>query len=683
LNVITKGYAAIAPTAGNSKHHNTGYRPAIDGLRAIAVLGVVLYHLNPAWLPGGFAGVDVFFVISGYLISLIIFRELDSSIFSFSNFYVRRIRRLFPSLVLVVAATFVFGWFALFRDEFELLGRHITSAVTFVANFRLMGEAGYFDVNSSLKPLLHLWSLAIEEQFYFVWPLLIFIAHRARASRGIVIAICLGVSVTASMYLLLVSPTAHFFNPISRFWELLCGATLAYLRLYRPKFYERSAAAQITMGVVGIILILLSYGILSSQVLYPSGWALLPVMGTALILCASDGPVEKLLQTKILVGIGLISYPLYLWHWPIYSYLRISEYGTPNISLLLLGTALAFLLAWITFELIEKRIRYSRAHATTIALISCMVLLFVAGKSIKINDGYPDRSSLQPFAASQRQMVRTPRTDLECVKSFSPSPSPVYCRIEPGQHMLAVVGDSHAHVVFSGIAELRKQQNLGTLLIANSGCPPFDGAAFGRTPSEKKECIESIEVLLSKLTSDSSIEKILLVTRGPQYIDGTGFGPAEKNYNYPALMDSIGRDKSASQVFHDGLERTVRRLQAAGKSVYYQLQVPELGISPRDCFGRPFSFRHAPECAVSREGYLRRMSQYRSIVADVASATNIRVFDPESLMCIGTTCSMERNGILQYADDDHLSVAGSERLAPAIAAFLDAKGGSKTAVITP
>lgn len=629
------------------------------------MLGVVFYHFNPAWLPGDFVGVDVFFVISGYLISLIVYRELDQGSFRFAHFYARRVRRLFPALILVVASCLILGWFTLFADEYELLARHVYSATVFVANFRLMGEAGYFDVVSHLKPLLHLWSLAIEEQFYFVWPVLLVLIALLKVSRLKTLGVFLILSVVASAYYFNVSATAHFFNPLSRFWELLCGAILAYISLYHPSLLARVEKFKTTLGVLGLSLIVVSYALLSSDLIYPSIWALMPVLGAVLIIAARDGVVDKVLGLPALVAVGLISYPLYLWHWPLFAYLRILESGLPSLSVLFAGLLLSVLLAVLTYVWVEKKLRYRTSVFVTGGLIVGMIGLFTAGKIIALNDGFPHRDSLSYISASMQQMVRAPRSDEHCIAHLAPGKTPVYCRLEPGAQLLAVIGDSHAHALFSGVAELRAQQGKGTLLLANSGCPPFVGSTFGKTSLERAACVENIERIVSFVEQDQSVHQVLLASRGPQYIDGLGYGTAEKNYNYPPLMDAVGDSKVPSEVFKQGVTETVRRLQKAGKEVSYVLQVPEIGVSPRDCLGRPIYLFNKVSCNVLRAEYERRMKEYRDIILSVGRERHIKILDPVNVMCTEDKCYM-KDDVLLYADDNHLSIEGSRRLAPAV-----------------
>ena len=216
------------------------YRPDIDGLRAIAVLAVIGFHAFPAWIRGGFVGVDVFFVISGYLISTILLAGMERGSFRFSQFYIRRIRRIFPALIVVLLACMVAGWLVLFSFEYKALGKHVAGSAAFVSNFVLWNEAGYFDKAAETKPLLHIWSLGIEEQFYIVWPLLLYLTWRFRtATLALLLLLLLG-SFVLNVHAVGIDPAADFFSPLTRFWELMAGAVLAYLSLYPPVLQWRS-----------------------------------------------------------------------------------------------------------------------------------------------------------------------------------------------------------------------------------------------------------------------------------------------------------------------------------------------------------------------------------------------------------------------------------------------------------
>ncbi|MBS1214622.1 MAG: O-acetyltransferase OatA, partial [Proteobacteria bacterium] len=263
------------------------YRPDIDGLRAVAVLSVVAFHAFPRWVAGGFIGVDIFFVISGYLISSIIFSNLEHDTFSVVEFYRRRIRRIFPALITIMLASFAFGWFALLADEYKQLGGHIAGGAVFLSNFVLWGESGYFDNAAETKPLLHLWTLAIEEQFYIFWPLLLVFVWKRRWSFLRITALIAVASFAVNIYLIRENPTAAFYSPISRFWELMIGGVLAYITLHKPTWLGSHRNLQ---SILGFLIVMLGLVFIDKTRAFPSWWALLPTIGSFLVL--SGGPTS-------------------------------------------------------------------------------------------------------------------------------------------------------------------------------------------------------------------------------------------------------------------------------------------------------------------------------------------------------------------------------------------------------
>ena len=302
------------------------YRADIDGLRAIAVLAVVIFHAFPSALRGGFIGVDIFFVISGFLISTIIYENVRNETFSFRDFYSRRIRRIFPALLVVITATFLFGFFILSPDEFSALGKLVAAGIGFVANLVLWSEAGYFDAATETKPLLHLWSLGIEEQFYIIWPLLLIFAWKRKISLLIVTMIVLFISFSFNIFNIKTDPIATFYSPLTRIWELLFGSVLAWIMVFKKdafaNFYfkinkqlsrykpfnnaeERNIFANI-LSILGIVLFIIGFVKITKESFFPGYWALVPVLGTVVIIMA--GPEawinKKILSNKFAVWFG-------------------------------------------------------------------------------------------------------------------------------------------------------------------------------------------------------------------------------------------------------------------------------------------------------------------------------------------------------------------------------------------
>lgn len=436
------------------------YRADIDGLRAIAVLAVVLFHAFPNLVKGGFVGVDVFFVISGFLISSIIMSSLYKGSFSFKEFYARRIKRIFPALILVMATCFAFGWFALLPDEYKQLGKHTAAGAGFISNLILWQEAGYFDNASEAKPLLHLWSLGIEEQFYFAWPLLLYLAWKRRFSFLFLAIIVVATSFAFNIGKVHGDAVQAFYSPLSRFWELLVGGILAYLTLHKTNLMDRVHVEKIVLrdfkSLLGAFLICVALLFVTRDKAFPGWWVLLPTIGTCLIISAGQHAWlnRTVLSHRVVVWIGLISYPLYLWHWPLLSFARIMESKTPSISVRFTAIALAFVLAWLTYRLIEHPIRFGKQNRTKIvALMLFMTVLAGMGYGAYRQDGLRQRMPQETLEKNDELIYAKHWVKWSLCPNEGESKG---CRILDPAKMpdIALIGDSHAGHLASGFAEL-------------------------------------------------------------------------------------------------------------------------------------------------------------------------------------------------------------------------------------
>lgn len=398
-------------TSPNPHLSHPKYRPDIDGLRAVAVLAVVTFHAFPTWMKGGFIGVDVFFVISGFLISTIIFENLDRETFSFAEFYARRIRRIFPALVLVLFSCLTFGWLVLIPDELNQLGKHIAAGAGFVSNIVLWSEVGYFDNSAESKLLLHLWSLGIEEQFYIVWPFVLWLAWK-RKFNLLTLAVLFAI---VSFYLNLKGvnkdTVATFYSPQTRFWELLCGSVLAWFMLYkkdilsdcRPRnnawlaksVYRKTVESEEkiltnVISFIGCLLLMYGFGRVTKDVSFPGKWAIIPVLGATLIILAGPKALinRAILSNKVVVWFGLISFPLYLWHWPILSFARIIENDVPSLNIRIVAVLLSTVFAWLTVQFFEKPFRFgsSKVRLKLFALCGAMFALGTTGALVSKRD---------------------------------------------------------------------------------------------------------------------------------------------------------------------------------------------------------------------------------------------------------------------------------------------------------
>lgn len=474
----------IATSHAHKKHlTHPKYRADIDGLRAIAILSVVVFHAFPNWLPGGFVGVDIFFVISGFLISSIIFGNLEHGSFSYYDFYVRRIKRIFPALILVLVTTYVVGWNLLLPDEYKQLGKHIAGGAGFVSNLVLWNEAGYFDKASSVKPLLHLWSLGIEEQFYIFWPLLLGVVWKYRLNF-LVTTLCIAVvSFLVNIYSVGDHPVAAFYSPLSRFWELMIGGVLAYLMLHRPQHLPKNTDWQ---ALVGLLLIVIAVVVVDESKVFPGWWALLPALGAFLLISARPTAWvnSNVLGNRAMVWIGLISYPLYLWHWVILSFLRINESGEPAFELRAMAVIASFVLAWLTYWGIERPIRYKTRGQWKIVIL-CVMLAVIGligfntfqrdGLSFRMMKISPELMGSKPDVASD---WRLNECFLEGTDKFADS-----C-VETARPMLFLWGDSHAAALYPGLKQMQAEYHFGVVQRTASACRPLVGVSF----ADRKLC---------------------------------------------------------------------------------------------------------------------------------------------------------------------------------------------------
>lgn len=373
---------------GTACSTNLCYRSDIDGLRAVAVLSVLMFHAFPSVLPGGFVGVDIFFVISGFLITGIILKGLQQGDFSFKEFYARRIGRIFPSLFLVLSVCLTIGWFVLFPDEYRQLAKHTIAGAAFMSNLLSWHQAGYFDTAARSKPLLHLWSLGIEEQFYIAWPLLLVLAWKWTKKVAAVIVLVAFVSFCLNIWLIGKVPSFTFYFPITRIWELLIGGSLSWLTTSRGAI--RSTFLCELFAVLGSLLIAISLAFAKESGSFPGWFALLPTVGTVLVIGAGSKAWvnQSFLAFPLCVFIGLISYPLYLWHWPLLVYLKLvvdSDLVLSPRQLALLKIAVLLIsvgLAWVTWRFWEAPLRKSTRvarSAVVTTLVSAMCLVTLVG----------------------------------------------------------------------------------------------------------------------------------------------------------------------------------------------------------------------------------------------------------------------------------------------------------------
>ena len=459
------------------------YRSDVDGLRGLAVIAVVVFHAFPLLVPGGFVGVDVFFVISGFLITQNIVAGLQDGTFSFAGFYARRIRRIFPALALVLAAAFVGGWWSLTADALQQLGQHVASGVLFVSNFVLWRESGYFETAADTKPLLHLWSLGIEEQFYLAWPLILMLAARLRLNLlGVASVLGMG-SFLLNVVLIGADPVATFYLPFTRAVELFTGAVLAcgWSRVNQASGPSNLRAA------VGVSLIVVAAGVLDSASAFPGWWAVLPVAGAALLLSAPAAWVNRVvLAARTPVWIGLISYPLYLWHWPLLVFFAIIKFAPLTLLERGLIVGLSFVLAWLTCRFVETPLRFGKSSSrkTVGGLCAAMMVVAVAGAIIVQGRGFDVRLPVEIRAMANVPTQNARWRFHQCLLDLGVETSFANECIDRGRRPLVMVwGDSTAAALIPGLRKAQETRNFAIAQFTSSSCIPILNADIASTPN--------------------------------------------------------------------------------------------------------------------------------------------------------------------------------------------------------
>jgi peptidoglycan/LPS O-acetylase OafA/YrhL len=639
------------------------YRGDLDALRGISVLFVVFYHAFPNIFPGGFVGVDIFFVISGFLITQIILNDLKSQRFSLKDFYSRRIRRILPPLLAVLMATLVAGWLVLFPDEYSQLGMHLLKSSMFVQNFQLIGELGYFDVESHFKPLLHLWSLSIEEQYYLVWPLLLLIFY-TRFNPLVVIGMIVIMSFGFNFFLSDAASTAGFFHSASRVWELALGSMLGIFSLDQSLACHNKNTSR-AFFAAGVTLIGLALFVIDGSSNY-SGWqGLLPALGAVSIIYAR----LELNSWGGLAAAGLISYPLYLWHWVVLSFCYIYIGDVPSLPVLIFAVAVSVVLALLTFRYIEK-LRYLDSHLVVPVLLCGLIIVGVAGYFISAKEGLPERNHLAYLKKTNLEFTRTSPVDELC-KSYARSiineeVEFEYCRSEftDQADVIALIGDSHAHALFPGVAATAASNGYSSVLYANSSCPPLIGFRWGRSDEERFKCRNYIRQIMSLVREDTRIKKVLIATRGPVYIHGEVKGEITKETVLDSLQQRPYPITQSYETYFKGYRNILQLFSEARhiQDIHYFLENPELDFLPKQLVPRPFDYWGVSlkDGRVDRDLYELRMREYRALARSVTSQfTKAAVIDVAPYLCKGDQCFSYMNGEFLYADDDHFSVFGS------------------------
>jgi peptidoglycan/LPS O-acetylase OafA/YrhL len=626
------------------------YRPDIDGLRAIAVLAVVIFHCFPHVLRGGFIGVDVFFVISGFLITTLIFQNLDKGTFSFIDFYSRRIVRLFPALILILLSSYALGWFILFTDEYKQFGKHIAAGAGFVSNFIFWGEAGYFDNLKVTKPLLHLWSLAIEEQFYIVWPLLLWMLRKYK------LAFIMALTVLSFIFNIKISfedSVAAFYSPFTRIWELSAGALLAWFFLYKKKTTEHPN----TLSWLGVVFFIYGFIQIDESKNFPGAWALIPVIGAVCIIWA--GPKawfnRIILSNKVMVWIGLISFPLYLWHWPLFSLVRIVSSDTPSVLASTIVIILSVLFSWATYYFIERPLRQYRFIKTkAIILTLLMAGTGYIGYYTYSNNGLDFRHVLHLNASLdsgndgsfQVPLDENCGLDEEVQKKFS------ICEQDTRRPIKYVLlGDSKAASMWSGLV---RTSHYGSRWRFIGGHGDYGSIVPVISENELYRGHRSLSrIAIESVAKNNEIKAVVFVV-------------AKSSIFQLSIAKHIG-EQNYKAAFK-GLKASIETLTSNGKHVVIVIDNPTLP-RPEDCLMRSTDIdvlnrllvKRNLKCEVTIEEHLERTKKYRELLSEMKTIfpSHFHIFDTTKFYCDEATrlCGHkdQSTGRYLYSYSDHVS----------------------------
>ena len=607
--------------------HKLSYRPDIDGLRGLAIFLVVIFHAFPDLLAGGYVGVDVFFVISGFLITSVITKNLQDKTFSFLEFYGSRVKRLFPALILVLVACYGLGWFTLYATEFAQLNKHILASSLFVLNLVLWFESGYFDMSSLTKPLLHLWSLGIEEKYYITWPLIVFFSYGRKYFLWLLVSlfvISFGFNLVAVKFF----PVMDFYFPLSRFWEIFLGAILA-LRLEQANADSNQYLEKYKnyLSCLGLVAIFFTVTLVNEKSSFPGWWALLPTLGTALLISAKGSWInQNFLSNKRLVWVGLISYPLYLWHWPLLSFYTIISSGERNDLIVLALVALAFLLAWITYRYWEQLFRY-RGNWAVLVLCAGMIAVGSAGYSAYTRNGLDFRHK----GILDLHGGRPAHLDSRCQQLFDQF-TPSFCRISKnaGDIEVIIIGDSVAHNDFPGISESAQLRETNVAMVGWAGQQPL--IKTNQESGFTENNTQAMNALISKVGEDKSIKTVVIA------------------FNQPNISDELIVQ----------LKRTINFFKDKNKGLVFVLAPPPLSFDPISCVGMP-PFRPVinKDCIQLTSDIPKAYFQQRELLIKTLEDNKVEIFDTYPIICDSKQCQIRTDQGLMYRTERYLSTKGS------------------------
>ena len=630
------------------------FRKDINGLRALAVIAVVLFHFNSSWMPGGFAGVDVFFVISGFLMTGIIFRGMEQDNFSVLNFYVARANRIIPALALLCLALLFFGWFYLTPLEYKALGKHAASSVGFLSNFVYWREAGYFDAASHEKWLLHTWSLSVEWQFYIIYPLVLIALRKFLPIKTLKLLLIVGtvLGFIFSVVATYKSPNAAYYLFPTRAWEMMIGG-VAYLYPFRMQENRKKLVEWL-----GLVLVIASYFLISAENLWPGYLAIFPVLGSFLIIQAQRN--DSIITGNIVFQkIGTWSYSIYLWHWPFV--VAIYMFALPNYYIYI-GMVLSVLLGFLSYKYVEKN-NFPRSFPTLLSYLKCKPI-YIAGIIGVIGSGLFLTNGFEEHYPNNVLLVSNEANNKNPYACMADNKFPCYIG-EKSNIKAIIVGDSHADALTTSLASAYDLKTEGIVALTKASCPFILNIRF----FEEEKCLEENIKRMEFLENNYLDVPIFWVARTGVYIYGE-LDPSKIRgiQDTQPLIYFTKKYKSVEPELLVELEKNLNatiRETAINRPIYLVLPTPEMTFNVPKVVSKELLLGNEDSKPYrSEELYLERNQPIIKIIKNVAAYHSVKVLDPTEYLCDSGKCNALYKGRPIYYDADHMSEYGNKLLTP-------------------
>lgn len=649
------------------------YRREIDGLRAIPLVAIILFHAGFDVISGGFLGVDMFYVISGYLITTIILLEVVKNDFSLARFFEKRCRRILPALFLVLLVCIPFAWFWLLPNELKAFAKSVTYTALSVSNIYFFKSTNYFDSASDLKPLLHTWSLGIEDQFYMIYPfLLLFIWKKGVKTSYVVLATISVISLVVAHWSSIHYPLASFYLLHTRAWELLSGALLGIYLFQRTEPIPSNQTSNL-LSIFGLLIILVSLFAYEETMPNPGFYTLPPIIGTLLIIAFTkpDQIVGKLLSNRILVGLGLISYSAYLWHQPLFAFMRIKSLGTLDAWSMIPAIVATFVLAIVTWKFIERPARdLKRMTRRQVFIGSGLGLAFFLAIGItgEAKKGFESRYSIPSDVVSDFNL------DTFSLKCYADRTCEVG-DLSAKKSDVVVFGDSHSQSILAAFEKVGQQTKTKTTFMGMVGCPPLLDVVILKGPPILGVCEKLVEKQIEFIKKERP-KKIFLVARWSAYVDGDYDGRG-MFYLGKHNLDKIDKEYT-KKVYYEGIEKTIATYQELGSEVYIVGQIPQQRYSAKEFFYLIYDEKTPVDekrlllkkYSVSLEDHLKLQSNNRQFFESLQQKGLGRMIIPDDIFCADGYCPLGTLERTYYRDKDHISNYGAEQLAPLLLPYI-------------